>query len=151
MADFISKRLFLKLKKELNDLKLRRREIAKRLKRTAAFGDLTENAEFSQAREDKERLEKRIVEIEQKLRSAEIRDIKVSDKISLYSKVKLKNKNKIFKINLVLPEEVDHQKGMISIESPLGRTLFGKKKGEIIRVQTPRSLEIFKILEIENK
>lgn len=152
MAYFISKRVFPKLKKELDELKLKRKEIAECLQRTAAFGDLTENAEFWQAREEKERLERRIFEIEQKLKNIKIKDAKASDGISLYSKVKLKNKNKIFKIILVLPEEIDTKRGRaISVESPLGRTLLERKREETIEVQTPLGKETFKILQVENK
>lgn len=152
MVDFVSKEVFEKLKKELEELKLQRKEIAERLKRSASFGDLSENSEYQQAREDKENLERKIFNLEQKLKNIKVgKKNSLSDKVVFYSKVKVQDKNKK-EMNFVLvsSEDADFTQGKISYESPLGRALMGKRKGDIIRFNTPSGDEKeYKIISIE--
>ena len=150
MIQFISQETFNNLKNELHKLKLKRKEVAEHLNRSAAFGDLAENSEYQQAREEKEFLERKIFETEQKLKNLRIKDkTNSSDRITLYSKVKVKTKDQIFDIILVSPEEIDLSKKKISVKSPLGKSFLGKKKNDIIEVKTPVGKEEYKILEIE--
>jgi len=150
MTQFISQEAFQRLNKELQKLKSKRKEVAEHLRRSAAFGDLAENSEYQQAREEKEVLEKRIFEIEQKLKNTEIKEKRNSTtKIALYSKVKVKTKDKIFYITLVSPEEIDLSKKKISVKSPLGKSFLGKKKNDVVEVKIPIGKERYKILAIE--
>ena len=150
MIQFISRKTFQRLKGELQELKSKRKELAATLGRTAGFGDLAENAEYQQAREEKELLDRKIFDLEQKLRNAKIREKKNSNnKVGLYSRVKARNKDSVFYIILVPPEEIDLSEKKISVKSPLGRSFLGKKKDDIVEVKTPSGKEVYKILEIE--
>lgn len=149
MTDFISKETFKKLKTELNNFKLQRKEIAERLKRSAGYGDITENAEYQQAREDKEILETKIIELEKKIKNAIIKEKSTSNhKVSFYSKVKVKNDNRVLEFILVSPEDSSFEEGKISYESPLGKELLGKQKGDKIKVMTPSGEKNYQILSI---
>lgn len=149
MIEFISKEALEKLKSQLEELKFQRREVAERLKRSAGFGDLTENSEYQQAREDKEILEAKIMEIEKKIKNAKIRKKSNSTaKISFYSKVKVKNSTEILEITLVSPEAANFKEGKVSYEAPLGKALLGKKKGDKIKVIIPEGRKEYEILSI---
>lgn len=152
MEKYISKEAFKKIKTELKELKEKRKDIAERLKKSASYGDLTENAEYQQAREDKELLEKKISEIENKIKNLKIKKqgLSQSKKAGPYSKLKVKNKGEIIDIILVSPEEIDFLEGKISYESPLGKVLLDKEKGNQVKVSTPSGEEFYEILEIIN-
>lgn len=152
MINFISKEAFKKIKLELQELKGKRKEVAERLKKSAGYGDLTENSEYQQAREDKELLERKIAEIENKIKNLKIkkRDFSRSRKVEPYSRLKLKKEGKIIEILLVSPEEINVLEGKISYESPLGKELLHKEKGNKAKVVTPAGEEIYEILEIIN-
>jgi len=150
MTHFISKEVFQKFERELSSLKEKRKLVAENLRRSAAFGDLAENSEYQQAREEKEFLERKIFELEQKLKNTKGENTTSnSKKISLYSKIKVKNENKIFDIIIVPPEEIDLSKGKISVKSPLGRGFLGKKQDDIVEVKTPLGEETYKIIKFE--
>lgn len=149
MTDFISKETFKKLEEELRKMKLQRREVADRLKRSAGYGDITENAEYQQAREDKETLETKIIELEQKIKNAVIKEKShSSSKISFYSSVKVRNDDGVLSFTLVSPEDSNFKEGKISYESPLGKELLGKQKGDKIKVMTPAGQKNYQILSI---
>lgn len=152
MVDFVSKEVFEKLKKELEELKLQRKEVAERLKRSASFGDLSENSEYQQAREDKENLEKKIFALSQKLKNVKIgKKHNLNDKVAFYSKVRVRSKdNKEMTFILVSPEDADFSSGKISYDSPLGKALMGKRKGDIIKFNPPSgNQKEYKIISIE--
>lgn len=142
-----------KIKKELDYLKnVKRKEIAKRLKRCSSFGDLTENAEYLDAKEAQGFLEGRILELEEII----INSVIVSEKkniglVQIGSVVLVSNQDnpqekEEFKI--VGTKEGAPSENKISIESPLGKALFNKTKGEIIEVDTPSGKIKYKILKI---
>lgn len=151
MIDFVSKEVYEKLKKELESLKFQRKEIAERLKRSSGYGDLSENSEYQQAREDKEILENKILNLEQKLKKVKVRQKSLSnDKVSFYSTVKIKDKNgQELNLTLVSPEEAEFSQGKISYDSPVGKALLNKKMGDIIKFNTPGGQEKeYKIISI---
>lgn len=149
MTHFISEAVFKKLKKELSDLREKRKLVAEQLGRSAAFGDLAENSEYQQAREEKEIIERKIFELKRKLGDLEVKDsTNNSNKVSLYSKMKVKNKDKIFDFILVPPEEIDLAKGKISVKSPLGKSFLGKKQNDIVKVKTPLGVEMYEIIKV---
>ncbi len=151
MSDFVSKEIYEKLKKDLENLKAQRKEIAERLKRSIGYGDISENSEYQQAREDKEILEKKILDLEQKLKKVKVKEKSLSnDKVSFYSKVKVKDKDgNELDLILVSSEEADFSQGKISCDSPIGKALLGKKIGDIIKIKkTYGEKKEYKIISI---
>jgi len=142
-----------KLEEELRHLEtVRRREVGERIKEAKEFGDISENSEYDDAKNEQAWVESRIAEISQILAHATIIDKpKKSDKVTLGSKVKLQDTSSGAEhvYQLVGSAEADPAEHRISNESPVGEALIGKKKGETVNVQTPsgRILE-FTVLSI---
>ena len=133
------------LQKLIND----RPKIAEAIKVGRDFGDLSENEEYSSRKEDQQRNEARIAEIEAILSTAEIiKQTKLSDQVVLGSKVVLKNEKMTREFQLVGTVEADPTEGKISDESPIGRELIGKKKGDTVVIKTPKDTVSFKIADI---
>jgi transcription elongation factor GreA len=120
------------LKREHSELVGMRAEVAERIKQARELGDLSENAEYQSAREEQDRLETRISEVEQVLRNTQIiKKPKSHNAVTLGSSVKLKAANgKTQQFQVVGTMEADPLRGKISDESPLGKLLMGKKVGE---------------------
>jgi transcription elongation factor GreA len=138
------------LKKELTELIALRSEIALRIKTAREFGDLSENMEYSAARQDQERNEARISEIEHILANVQVITAPKNDgKVVLGSTVKMKSdagKTKEFQV--VGTVEADPLSGKISDESPIGVALMGKKKGEKIEIKLPAEIIFYTITDI---
>lgn len=124
--------------------------VAERIKTAREFGDLAENAEYSSARQEQERVESRISELENILQNIrEIKKPKGDSKVQLGSGVKLKStagKTKEFQV--VGTVEADPMDGKISDESPIGKALMGKKVGESVEIVTPAETTTYKIIDI---
>lgn len=148
---YLTKERLAELKKELVDLKSRaRKEIAERLKQAKEMGDLSENSEFLNAREDQVLLEHRIGQLEEITREAAlIHKPKDSQIIKIGSTIKVQKGDRIFTYTIVGPQDSRPDKGLISNESPLGRAFLGKKVGEAVKVQTPVGSADYKISKIE--
>lgn len=128
------------LKEELDSLmNTRRSEIAKEIERAKSMGDLAENAEYQQAREEQANVEGRISEIKHILKSAEIVNHKKSDTIEVGSTVSLRKKyaSKEQVYYIVGSEEANMMERRISHTSPLGDALMGHKEGDTVEVKTP--------------
>lgn len=138
------------LKVELDELVSQRAPIAERIKTAREFGDLSENAEYSSARQEQERVEGRISEIEHILQNVEIiTKPKGDSKVQLGSFVKLQNGGGSAKeFQVVGTVEADPMNGKISDESPIGRALMGKKEGEEVEIKTPIETSTYKIVHI---
>jgi transcription elongation factor GreA len=140
------------LKKELIELKtVKRKEIAERIRRAIEQGDLVENAEYAQAKEEQAFLEGRIAEIENKVKHAEIiseHKTKLNT-IGLGSTFRVKLNGDETTYTIVGSSEADPMSGKISNESPIGQAFFGKKIGDIVEVNTPGGLVKYKVLEIK--
>jgi transcription elongation factor GreA len=139
------------LKEELSELIGQRSEIADRIKTAREFGDLAENAEYSSSRQDQERNEARISEIEHILANVQvITASNKSGKVVLGSVVTLKSAdNKTTKqFQVVGTVEADPLEGKISDESPIGRVLIGKKQDEEVEIKTPAETTAYKIVDI---
>jgi transcription elongation factor GreA len=139
------------LKKELETLIKERGPIAERIKSAREFGDLSENAEYSSAREEQERVEGRIAEIENILQNGEvIRKPSNDSKVRLGSGVKLKAKTggKLKEFQVVGTVEADPLNGKISDESPIGQALMGQKEGDEVEIKTPAETAVYKIVDI---
>jgi transcription elongation factor GreA len=136
------------LTKELEQLIAERGPVAEKIKTAREFGDLSENAEYQSARQDQERLETRIAEVEHILNNVEIiAKPKGDNKVQLGSTVTLKNgTTKSFQV--VGTVEADPLSGKISDESPIGQALLGKKLGEEVEIKTPAETATYKITDI---
>lgn len=142
-----------KLKAELQDLKTRgRQEIARAIAEARDKGDLSENAEYDAAKEAQGLHEAKIAKLEEVLGNARVLDESTIDlsQVSILSKVKIKNRknNAIMSYMLVAEEEADLKQGKISVGSPIGKGLLGKKVGESAQIQVPAGLLEFEVLEI---
>ncbi len=142
-----------KLKAELKELKTKgRQEVARAIAEAREKGDLSENAEYDAAKDAQGMLEMRINELERMLASARILDPDQisTDEVRLLSKVTIKNlaNGATMTYTLVSEQEADLKQKRISITSPIGKGLLGKKKGEIAEVETPRGKMKFEIVDI---
>lgn len=137
------------LKNELAGLIAQRGPIAERIKSAREFGDLAENAEYTSARQEQERVESRIAEIEHILQNVEIITKPQGDsKVQLGSVVRLKGNGNNKQFQVVGTVEADPLNGKISDESPIGKALLGKQEGDEIEIKTPAETVIYKIAEI---
>jgi transcription elongation factor GreA len=137
------------LKAELEELIAQRSVIAERIKTAREFGDLGENMEYTAARQDQERNESRITEIEHILQNVKVITSPKSDsKVVLGSKVTLKSDRKTKEFQVVGTVEADPLNGKISDESPIGKALMGKKEGEEVEIKTPAETAVYKIADI---
>jgi transcription elongation factor GreA len=130
----------------------RRREVAERIKAAREFGDIAENAEYDDAKNEQAMLEKQISDLEDKLRSATVIDTPPSsDKVTVGVTVHLKDQktDKSQKFKIVGSAEANPAEQKLSNESPVGRALIGHKRGDIVSVPVPkgaaRKLKITKI------
>lgn len=137
------------LKAELEELIAQRGPIAERIKTAREFGDLSENAEYTSARQEQERVEGRIAEIENILQNGElIKKPNGDSKVQLGSVVKLKSAGKAKEFQVVGTVEADPLNGKISDESPIGKALLGKKEGDEVEIKTPAETIVYKIVDI---
>lgn len=138
------------LQDELNSLVARRSDIAEAIKTAREQGDLTENAEYHAAKEDQERTEARISELEHILANTEvISKPRGNNKVRLGSSVKLKsNTGKPKEFQVVGTVEADPLEGKISDESPIGRELIGKNVGDSVEITTSSETITYKITDI---
>jgi len=138
------------LKNELTELTGLRAQIADRIKTAREFGDLSENMEYSAARQDQERNEARIAEIEHILANVQVITAPKNDsKVVLGSTVVLKSKaGKTKEFQVVGTVEADPLNGKISDESPIGQALLGKKEGQDVEIKTPADTTTYTIADI---
>jgi transcription elongation factor GreA len=141
------------LKAELEHLSTtRRREVATRIKEAREFGDITENAEYDDAKNEQAMLEARIAQIEDKIRSATVIDAKDlgTDLVRVGSIVHVKDEGgKSTKYTIVGSAEASPSEMKLSNESPVGKALLGRKRGEEIAVSTPKGKRKLKITKID--
>ena len=138
-------------KAELDFLKKNKRtEIAERIHQARQYGDLTENSEYDSAVEDQSLIENRISQLENILKSAKIiQEQHSNDFVVIGSTVKIEMDGELDEFTIVGRVEADPSKKKISNESPLGATLLGAKKGEVVEVTTPIVRYKCKVLEIK--
>ncbi len=143
-----------KLEDEIQDLKVnKRREVAQKIKEAREQGDLSENAEYDAAKDEQRDIEARIEEIEKILKNAEVvTDEEIDlDKINVGCIVKVLDMEYEDEIDfkIVGSTEANSLENKISNESPVGRELIGKKKNDIINVETPNGVASYKVLDIK--
>lgn len=150
--EFLSQEKYDELKKELEYLKtVRRKQIAESLEYARSLGDLSENAEYQEARELQAATEERIAKLETVLASAKIVSHKKSDVVTLGSKVVIQKvgEKDTHSYNIVGSEEANMLERKISHLSPLGQALMGKKKAEVFTFETPNGKQQYKIVSVE--
>jgi len=139
------------LKAEVEYLKTEKRmEIAERLKRAKELGDLSENSEYQEAREEQNQVETKIGELESMLKQAVIiQKSSNHDTVQIGSTIEVKKNGKVLKFTIVGSNESRPEDGLISNESPLGRSFLNKKSGEVVNVDTPAGKMKYEIVSIE--
>ena len=152
-VSYLTKEGFDRIRKELDDLKSRGRdEASKAIAEAREKGDLSENAEYDAAKDAQGMLELKINELEKVLANAKVLDASSvnTDQVSILTKVRIKNLkvNREVEYTLVSESEANVKEKKISVSSPIGAGLIGKKRGEIAVVQTPAGEMKFEILDI---
>lgn len=142
-----------KLEDELDDLKtVRRKEIAEKIKQALSFGDISENSEYDQAKNDQAQLEERIAKLEMMLRNARIidEDDITTDVVGIGSKVLVKDLEYDEEMEFIIvgSAEADPYNGKISNESPVGSALLGHRSGDTVEVIVPDGKIEYQILTI---
>jgi transcription elongation factor GreA len=147
----ISREGYEKLKKELDYLiNVKRKEIAERIQKAKEMGDLSENAEYSEAKDAQAFNEGRIAELTQMLKNLTVVENGNSKEVvGMGSTVKVKANGEEKEYTIVSFNEADPMAGKISNESPLGKAFLGKKKGEKVVVNTPKGEVEYEIVEIK--
>ena len=145
---------YTKLKEEIESLSTtKRREVAERIKLAREFGDITENSEYDDAKNEQAMLEHRIALLEERLANARVieADEITSDVVGIGTKVRLKDMdaNETIEYTIVGSAEANPAEHRLSNESPVGKAILGHKKGETVDVAAPRGSLKFKIMDIK--
>jgi transcription elongation factor GreA len=148
---YLTKNRLEELKQELEDLKTKKRiEVAEKIKRAKEFGDLSENAEYSEAKDEQMKVEMRTVELEDVIKKAVIIKKSGSTKsVQVGSTVTVKKNGQILKYTIVGSSETKPEEGKISNESPLGRAFIGAQVGDIKEIITPQGKISYRVMKIE--
>lgn len=149
---YLTNEKYKELEKELEVLKtVKRKEVAQNLEYARSLGDLSENAEYQEARELQATIEDRIMTLENTLKTAEIVKEMHGDNVSMGSVVSVEKAGSkgAVKFKIVGSDEVNTADGKISNQSPLGSVLIGKRKGESVSVKTPKGVISYKIVAVE--
>ncbi|MFN8187792.1 MAG: transcription elongation factor GreA [Gaiellales bacterium] len=145
---------YTKLKEEIDYLKTAKRaEVAERIKHAREFGDISENSEYDDAKNEQAMVEHRIATLEDRLASARVieADEVTTDVVSIGVKVRLKDvdANVTVEYTIVGSAEANPAEQKLSNESPVGKAILGHKKGEVVEVAAPRGTLKFKIMDIK--
>lgn len=139
-----------RLREELRNLKqVRRKEIADKIERAKELGDLSENAEYQEAKDEQAFAEGRIIELETILNTATVVTSPSGTKqVGIGNTVRVRQNSDERTFTIVGANEADPTGGKISNESPLGRSLIGRRVGESLEVQVPKGTVTYKVVEI---
>lgn len=153
MATVLTNDGLVKLEQELEELKtVKRKEIASKIKVALSFGDLSENSEYDEAKNEQAKVEARIAQLESMLQDVTLvnEDELDTEKIHIGSRISIKDLeiNEVLEYRIVGSTEANPAEGKISDESPVGKALLGRSPGEIVEVDVPAGAIQFEILEI---
>lgn len=152
MNKILTEQGYQKVKDELEFLKKEKLpELAKRIAEAKELGDLSENAEYQEAKDEQGLIAKRINELEEVLRIATVtstENINTSI-VEIGNTVEVESDGKIYNFTIVSSNEVNPESGKISNESPLGQSFLGRKKGEVIEIEVPKGKITYKVLNIK--
>jgi transcription elongation factor GreA len=147
---YISSQKLKELKKQSEEFKKRRPEISRRIQEAQDRGDISESAEYTEAKEAQAFNEGKIMELQEVINNAIIISKKQKcDLVEVGCQIVVKNKQGKKEFTIVGSEDAEPEKGKISNESPLGRVFLGKKKGDEVVAQTPKGKVHYKIVEIK--
>ncbi len=148
---YLTKERLEELKQELEHLKKERcSEIAERLKKAKEYGDLSENSEYVEAKDEQALVKARIVELDGIIKNAEIiHKSRQKDIVKIGSTVAIEKDGQETLYTIVGSSEARPEEGRISNESPMGSELLGRKVGDIVAIQTPKGVSEYKLLRIE--
>lgn len=149
---YVTQEFLEKMKKELDYLKSTKRlEVAQRLKEAIALGDLSENSEYVDAKNEQAFTEGKILELEAKIRTAVVIEASKSDHVGMASSVRIRDLQTGDEedVTIVGSSEADPFEGKISNESPVGRALIGAKKGDVVEVNAPAGILKYQVVEIQ--
>lgn len=151
MAEYLSVEAREKLKQDVHILKTaKRQEIAARLEHAKSLGDLSENAEYQEAKEEQTLVEQRIAELEERIREAVVMQKPVNtDRVVVGSTVRASISSRETVYMIVGSEEANPAAGKVSNESPLGKAFLGKKVGDKVEVKAPAGSMIYTVVEIK--
>lgn len=150
--EYLTQEKYDELKKELDGLKtVKRKEVAEHLEYAKSLGDLSENAEYHEAREEQANIEDRIGKLEAMLKSAVIMKLHHSEAVDIGSTVTLQKEGASGPVTykIVGSEEADLAQGKLSINSPLGQALVKKRKGDSLTAKTPGGVVSYKVIHLE--
>ncbi len=144
-----------KLEGELEHLKaVRRREVAERIRQARDFGDLSENSEYEDAKNEQAFVEGRILEVEKMLRNAKLVDVTQGKPgivgIGSWAKILDMDSGEITELNIVTSTESNPRESRVSNESPVGKALMGKQMEEVFEVHVPAGRVRFRVLEVRS-
>lgn len=150
---FVSDEGLKKLENELEELKtIKRKEVAEKIKVALSFGDLSENSEYDEAKNEQAKVESRIAQLEAMLKNVKVVDENdlSTDTVSVGSKVKVydKDMDEEVEYQIVGSTEADPLENKISDESPVGKGLIGKSKGETVEIEVPAGIINLEIIDI---
>jgi transcription elongation factor GreA len=150
---YLTRERLVELEKELHQLKISgRQEIASKIAEARGHGDLSENAEYDAAKEAQQHLELKIAKLETTLSRVRILDDKdlPTDKVYILTLVTLRDlkTKKTLQYKLVSPEEADFEQNKISVTSPIGKGILGKKVGETVSIKVPAGVLAYEVIEI---
>jgi len=142
-----------RLEEKLEHLKrVRRHEVAERIRKARQFGDLNENSEYEEAKNEQSFIEGEIIQLEKLLRNAKlVDDVNVDpDVVGLWSRVKVQDleTDEVLEYTIVSSTESDPDANRISDESPVGRAMFGQRAGNMVEIQVPAGTIKYKIIEV---
>ncbi|MFA4890469.1 MAG: transcription elongation factor GreA [Candidatus Paceibacterota bacterium] len=156
MIQYLTKESLQKAQDDLEKLKKHgRKKISDQLKQAIEFGDLSENASYTAAKDAQANLERKILELENLIKNAIVVEKNTDGTIQIGSTIKVKEnppaggESEIYEYTIVGTREADPGKNLISNESPLGKAFLGKKKGEAVDVQTPSGISQYEIVEVK--
>lgn len=152
MTYYVTKEGLVRLKKELEELKtVKRKELAEKLQRSTAYGDLSENAEYQEAKEEQAFMEGRIAELEAMVEQTEIIAPHSGGEVAIGSTVIVEredHRSKQQTFTIVGFEEARPEEGKISNESPVGKALLGRKPGQVVEVLAPAGKAKWRIVAV---
>lgn len=149
--EYLTKERLEEFKAELEELKSKKRvEVAQRLKQAKEYGDLSENSEYVEAREEQANVESRIFELEELVKNAvTIKKSEGNGTVQVGSSVTVKKGDKMFTYTIVGSYEAMPEEGRISDESPLGKAFLKHKAGDLVNVSTPAGAMAYEITKVE--
>ena len=149
--EYLTKEKYEEFKKELAELKgVKRKEVAENLEYAKALGDLSENAEYHEARDMQAMVEDRIAKLEELLKNASIiSSHDTTGAVNIGSIVTVQREDKKFTYTIVGSEESDVSTNKISIKSPFGQAILGKKKGDNFSYSAPSGELSYKLVEVK--